>query len=86
MAVETRNLSGLLIEAFAIYGNKMPQFLRDSSCKNLTEGNYCVRVTLNREGTARVTLEPGSSRQVQNVKWFVLPPAEEWYYRSRKAG
>jgi penicillin-binding protein 1C len=42
---------------------------------------YCVNVTLNQEGTARVTLEPGSSKQVQNVKWFVLPPAEEWYYR-----
>jgi penicillin-binding protein 1C len=42
---------------------------------------YCVSVTLNQEGTARVTLDPGSSKQVQNVKWFVLPPAEEWYYR-----
>jgi uncharacterized protein YfaS (alpha-2-macroglobulin family) len=28
MAVETRNLSGLLIEAFAIYGDKMLQFLQ----------------------------------------------------------
>jgi penicillin-binding protein 1C len=42
---------------------------------------YCVSVTLNREGTARVTLGSGSSRQVQSAKWFVLPPAEEWYYR-----
>jgi penicillin-binding protein 1C len=42
---------------------------------------YCVTVTLNREATARISLGPGSSEQARSVKWFVLPPAEEWYYR-----
>jgi penicillin-binding protein 1C len=26
-------------------------------------------------------VEAGSSRTVTRKKWFVLPPAEEWYYR-----
>jgi hypothetical protein len=42
---------------------------------------YCVTVTINREATVRISLGPGSSEQARSVKWFVLPPAEEWYYR-----
>jgi penicillin-binding protein 1C len=38
-------------------------------------------VTLNENLDRRITLEPGVSAAVVQRKWFVLPPAEEWYYR-----
>jgi penicillin-binding protein 1C len=42
---------------------------------------YCRSVTLNEAGDRQVPVEAGSSRTVTRKKWFVLPPAEEWYYR-----
>ncbi|MCL2319011.1 MAG: penicillin-binding protein 1C, partial [Treponema sp.] len=42
---------------------------------------YCRTVILNKALDRRITLEPGSSAVTVEKKWFVLPPAEEWYYR-----
>ncbi|MDR0404154.1 MAG: penicillin-binding protein 1C [Treponema sp.] len=42
---------------------------------------YCRTVTLNETGSARVALGPETSEKTETAKWFVLPPAEEWYYR-----
>jgi penicillin-binding protein 1C len=45
---------------------------------------YCRLVALNESGTARVALgedASGYAARVVQKKWFVLPPAEEWYYR-----
>ncbi|MDR2134480.1 MAG: penicillin-binding protein 1C [Treponema sp.] len=42
---------------------------------------YCRTVTLNETGSARVVLGPENSGKTESKKWFVLPPAEEWYYR-----
>ena len=42
---------------------------------------YCRTVVLNLREDRRVTLESGSSGETVQRKWFVLPPAEEWYYR-----
>ena len=42
---------------------------------------YCRTVTLNETGSARVVLGPETSGKTESKKWFVLPPAEEWYYR-----
>jgi penicillin-binding protein 1C len=42
---------------------------------------YCRSVVLNESGSARLVVGPDSSERVQTKKWFVLPPAEEWYYR-----
>jgi penicillin-binding protein 1C len=42
---------------------------------------YCRTVTLNETGSARVVLGPENSEKTESKKWFVLPPAEEWYYR-----
>jgi len=42
---------------------------------------YCRQVVLNLREDRRVTLESGSSGETVQRKWFVLPPAEEWYYR-----
>jgi len=42
---------------------------------------YCRSVILNETQTRRVTLESGSAGGTVQRKWFVLPPAEEWYYR-----
>jgi penicillin-binding protein 1C len=42
---------------------------------------YCRTVTLNLRGDRRVLLEGGSPEPVIQKKWFVLPPAEEWYLR-----
>jgi penicillin-binding protein 1C len=42
---------------------------------------YCRTVILNENLDRRITLEPGVSTAVVQRKWFVLPPAEEWYYR-----
>jgi len=42
---------------------------------------YCRQVILNLREDRRVTLESGSSGETVQRKWFVLPPAEEWYFR-----
>jgi penicillin-binding protein 1C len=42
---------------------------------------YCRPVVLNSNQDRRVTLASGSSGETVRRKWFVLPPAEEWYYR-----
>ena len=42
---------------------------------------YCRTVILNENLDRRITLEPGISASTVERKWFVLPPAEEWYYR-----
>ncbi|MCL2094441.1 MAG: penicillin-binding protein 1C [Treponema sp.] len=42
---------------------------------------FCRTVVLNEEGNLLVRLEAGSREITQERSWFVLPPAEEWYYR-----
>jgi penicillin-binding protein 1C len=42
---------------------------------------YCRTIVLNEGEDQRVLVEAGSGARVHTVKWFVLPPAEEWYYR-----
>jgi penicillin-binding protein 1C len=42
---------------------------------------YCVTITVNREGTTQIVLTSDSTEVARSLKWFVLPPAEEWYYR-----
>jgi len=42
---------------------------------------YCRLVVLNLKEDRRVTLESGASGETVQRKRFVLPPAEEWYYR-----
>lgn len=42
---------------------------------------YCRTIVLNENLDRRVTLEPGAFAKTVERKWFVLPPAEEWYYR-----
>jgi penicillin-binding protein 1C len=42
---------------------------------------YCRTVTLSEAGDRQALAEAGSSRPLVQRKWFVLPPAEEWYYR-----
>jgi penicillin-binding protein 1C len=41
---------------------------------------YCVTITVNTAGN-RIFLEDASSEPVRQESRFVLPPAEEWYYR-----
>jgi penicillin-binding protein 1C len=42
---------------------------------------YCRVLTLNEAGDRRVLLAGGSAEPVRQEHRFVLPPAEEWYYR-----
>jgi penicillin-binding protein 1C len=42
---------------------------------------YCKTITLNGEGTMRITLGEAYQGEVIRKKWFILPPAEEWYFR-----
>jgi penicillin-binding protein 1C len=42
---------------------------------------FCKTVTLNETADRRVSLENSGGDRVIQQKWFVLPPAEEWYYR-----
>ncbi|MCL2832390.1 MAG: penicillin-binding protein 1C [Treponema sp.] len=42
---------------------------------------YCRTIIVDQSLKHRVTLQSGSSAAAVQVKWFVLPPAEEWYYR-----
>ena len=42
---------------------------------------YCRTVVLNENLDRRITLAHGVNAPVIERKWFVLPPAEEWYFR-----
>jgi len=42
---------------------------------------YCRTVILNETLDRRIILEPGVSTAAVERKWFILPPAEEWYFR-----
>jgi penicillin-binding protein 1C len=43
--------------------------------------HFCQTVILNDTLTHRIVLEPGAFNAAVERKWFVLPPAEEWYFR-----
>jgi penicillin-binding protein 1C len=42
---------------------------------------FCRTIVLNDTQDRRIALETGSPAATFEQKWFVLPPAEEWYYR-----
>jgi penicillin-binding protein 1C len=42
---------------------------------------YCRVIVLNAEQDRQVVLDASAVQKVVAKKWFVLPPAEEWYYR-----
>jgi penicillin-binding protein 1C len=42
---------------------------------------FCRTVMLSETLDRRITLEPGAFAATVERKWFVLPPAEEWYFR-----
>jgi len=42
---------------------------------------FCQIITLDDTLTYRIVLKSGVSTAAVQRKWFVLPPAEEWYYR-----
>jgi penicillin-binding protein 1C len=42
---------------------------------------FCRTIVLNEAMDRRIVLDSGSPEATVERKWFVLPPAEEWYYR-----
>lgn len=42
---------------------------------------YCRTLTLNEAGDRQVVLTAGTAERTRQQKWFVLPAAEEWYYK-----
>jgi penicillin-binding protein 1C len=42
---------------------------------------FCQTIILDDTLTYRIVLKSGVSKTAVERKWFVLPPAEEWYYR-----
>ncbi|MCL2231392.1 MAG: transglycosylase domain-containing protein, partial [Treponema sp.] len=42
---------------------------------------FCQTIILNENMDRRIILQAGDSSATVERKWFVLPPAEEWYYR-----
>jgi len=42
---------------------------------------FCQTIILDNTLTYRIVLKSGASAEAVERKWFVLPPAEEWYYR-----
>jgi penicillin-binding protein 1C len=46
---------------------------------------YHRLVHLDREGKYRVNTDCESISNIQNVPWFILPPAMEWYYKKKNA-
>ena len=42
---------------------------------------FCQTIILDDTLTYRIVLKPGDSTAAVERKWFVLPPAEEWYFR-----
>jgi penicillin-binding protein 1C len=57
---------------------------RDSHFDALSPHN--LRVNLDSAGTRRVTSECESPGRMTRASWFVLPPAQEYYYRRVHAG
>ncbi|HWB62942.1 MAG TPA: penicillin-binding protein 1C, partial [Chitinophagales bacterium] len=47
---------------------------------------YHQIIHLDPTGQWRVNSDCAPPSQMQHVSWFVLPPAEEWYYKSKKPG
>jgi penicillin-binding protein 1C len=47
---------------------------------------YHTLIHLDREQKYRVTTECAGTDEMVHVSWFVLPPAQEWFYRSRNTG
>lgn len=45
--------------------------------------SHHVPIHCNATGTARVTMECAGAEGVYPMPWFVLPPIEAWYYKSR---
>jgi penicillin-binding protein 1C len=56
---------------------------RDSHFDSLSPHN--LRINLDTAGTQRVDSDCESPAGMQHVNWFVLPPAEEFYYRRAHA-
>lgn len=46
---------------------------------------YHIEINLSRDGRYRVNSDCASVSDMKRVPWFVLPPAQEWYYKSRNA-
>ncbi len=44
---------------------------------------YHIRVHLTKDGRYRVNSDCMDTEQMKHESWFVLPPVQEWYYRSR---
>ncbi|MDR1627065.1 MAG: transglycosylase domain-containing protein [Spirochaetia bacterium] len=42
---------------------------------------FCVQVTLNEKQNRRLVLSGGEKEKTVTRGWFVLPPAQEWFYR-----
>ena len=42
---------------------------------------YCRTIILNEAGDRQISIGAGSTELTMERSWFVLPPAEEWYYR-----
>ena len=53
------------------------------SARNLKACPYCRIVHLDHAGRFQVTAECEPTDQMQHVPWFVLPPLEEFYYKSK---
>ena len=56
--------------------------LMPADAKPLPLCPYCRSVALSADGKWRVRAEDEKPGSVRIEKWFVLPPAMEWYYRS----
>ena len=58
-----------------LYAEKPKDAPAVSACR------YCQTIVLNETLTHRIILEAGNFNIAVERKWFVLPPAEEWYFR-----
>ncbi|MDR2888005.1 MAG: penicillin-binding protein 1C [Bacteroidales bacterium] len=59
------------------------------AAKRATDAPQCpfhTVIHLSRDMKYRVNSECASVSDMVSVPWFVLPPAQEWYYRSRNTG
>lgn len=55
-------------------------------CLRTTACSYHIPVHLDQEGKHRVNSSCYDVHRMQTLSWFVLPPAMEWFYRSRNPG
>ncbi|KPK85825.1 MAG: penicillin-binding protein 1C [Bacteroides sp. SM23_62_1] len=66
-----------------IYCPQTEQILVPQACLNTEPCPYHIMIHLTADGKYRVTKDCNYNNEMYHESWFVLPPVQEWYYKSK---